>query len=1124
MFSVLRLLCAAFALASVAAAASPHVVFVTGDDEYRSEYSMPAIARILETHHGFRTSIAYSRPTPQTPDNIEGLEALRTADLAVFYLRWRQLPDSQMRLILNYLESGKPLAGLRTTTHSFRYPAGHEFERWNDGFGIEVFGQKWFRHHGHLSTTAVSAVAARKAHPILRGVEPGFTARSWLYEVEPLAGDSQPLLEGRAINPQGKDTSPQPVAWTKTYRGARVFFTTLGHPEDFQLLSARRLLINGILWALGAEIPTDGAAADFVGAYEPPASGIPRPATKKSADAAKGGERENRRTELNLLAKTDTANGESRRNENIQFNLIDNNALKELNQRMGITATIASEFRADRGYYGVEYGNRPTAPIHLGSSSNSGFHGSLFWGHDNSVFAARSFFQVGGVRPAVENQYGAELTMRPWRGAALSLDASQQFTRGNVNGNVLVPLAGERTPRTNHQAIRPVLLRFLNAYPAELPNRTDINERALNTNAPQAIDDSNLTGRLDQSVGSSNVVSLRYQFTTQQVDAFQLVAGQNPDTTTRAHAAAVTWSRQFSPATVGNFSAGFDRVTSLLVPEPNAVGQAVSFAGVIERLGPSSSIPIDRRQNRFRYSAGFAQTRGRHNLHAGWEVARRHVNGSEVSSHRGTLTFRNDFGRDTMTNFLTGQPSRFSGAIGHIHRGFRVWEWKLYLGDSFRATPNLTLIYGVRYEPFTRAVEVNQLNTLPYSCDCNNLAPRFGFAYRLPSGWGTLRAAYGLHYGELFAVTFQQIRYNPPHNRKFEIVAPDLLASMGALNIPLDPNARSTQFELSPGLKAPYSHQYNFTWEPSFSSNWRLQLGYVGSRSHGLLMMWYTNRAQPVPGVPQLTSTINDRRPDSTRFDVRRILNGSRGYFDAGRVSLILPRWRGLSIDASYWLSKAIDLGAAYSNTATGEDGRQTQSQSEFHVWKEMKGPSNFDQSHAFLWRAAYTTPAPASRGWLARLAGKWDLSAITLVKTGTPFSVISGSDAPGFGNVDGDNGDRPHLLNPSILGRTIGNPDTSLAMLPVSAFAFVLPTELRGSLGSNTFRRAGIGNVNASISRSFPIGGDRKLLFRAQSVNFFNTPQFAEPTRELTSPSFGFINNTLNDGRNFRFLLRLSF
>lgn len=237
---------------------------------------MPAVARILESRHGMRTSVAFARPTPQTPDNIEGLEALRTADLAVFFLRWRQLPPAQMQYILDYLNSGKPLAGLRTTTHSFRYPKENPLAVWNDGFGSEVFGQKWFRHHGAASSTKANVLPAQAANPVLRGVAPEFQVRSWLYEVAPLQGDCLALMEGKSINPQGKDTSPQPVAWTKSYKGARVFFTTMGHPEDFREPSFRKLLINGILWSLGREIPSGGAASDFAGEYNPPPSGFPK--------------------------------------------------------------------------------------------------------------------------------------------------------------------------------------------------------------------------------------------------------------------------------------------------------------------------------------------------------------------------------------------------------------------------------------------------------------------------------------------------------------------------------------------------------------------------------------------------------------------------------------------------------------------------------------------------------------------------------------------------------------------------------------------------------------------------------------------------------------------------------
>lgn len=830
-----------------------------------------------------------------------------------------------------------------------------------------------------------------------------------------------------------------------------------------------------------------------------------------------------RRADLNLLGQTDTSSGESRRNENVQFNLIDNNALKDLNIRLGTTATLFEEFRADRVYFGSEFGNRPSSSIHLSAGRNSPLHGNLFASHGNSVLNARSFFTVGNLKPAHENQYGFSMGFQPWKKASLTLDGSQQKIRGNVNGNVLVPTAADRTIRATDPEARRLLQRFLDAFPAELPNRTDINERALNTNAPQSINDNSGGVRLDQGIDERNRFAARYQFTSQFVDAFQLVAGQNPDTRTKAHTAQYTWIRTMAPATTATATAMFDRVTSDLVPEPNAVGPQVNFSNVIQTLGPSSSIPIHRATNRFRYGAAVASKRGTHSWYAGADLVRRQLNGFEASSHRGNLYFRNDFGRTAMENFLLGVPSRYSGAAGNAHRGYRSWESAFHIGDSWRVNSSLQIHYGLRYELLTTPVEVNHFDRIPYDCDCNNFAPRFGLAYRLPRGGGMLRVSYGIHYGEIFPVTYSQMRYNLPNNRKFEIQAPDLFVAYRQTNVPVVAGERSTFLDISPELSTPYSHLYNLTWEPLPSRKWKLQFGYVGSRSHKLLMLFYNNRARPVPGIPQTTATINDRRPDTRYFDYRLIVNGSHAYFDAGRATLILPRWRGFSVDASYWISKAIDLGGAYTNTGTGDDGKQAQAQSESNVWADVKGPSSFDQKHAFLLRAAFATPRIGT-GWMARWVGQWEISAVALLKTGTPFSLLTGSDGPGFGNVDGDNGDRPNLLDPSVLGRTINHPDTSRAMLPRAAFGFIGPTESRGNLGYNTFRKDGVTNLNASVSRSFSVGGDRKLTLRGEAINLTNTPQFAEPWREVSSPSFGFITNTLNDGRAIRVNLRFTF
>jgi hypothetical protein len=567
-----------------------------------------------------------------------------------------------------------------------------------------------------------------------------------------------------------------------------------------------------------------------------------------------------------------------------------------------------------------------------------------------------------------------------------------------------------------------------------------------------------------------------------------------------------------------HLSAGFDRIRSLLVPAEGAVGPTVSITG-LTTLGPLAGIPIDRAQNLFRYGGQARHSKGKHAWTAGFNLLRRQLNGYETDTHRGFFSFTNDFGRDSITNLRMGTPSQNIQATGNVSRGFRNWDMQYYAGDTWQVNTQLTLHLGLRYAPVTKPTEVNGFERLPYPCDCNNLAPLFGFAYRLPGSWGVLRGGYSVQYGEIYPVTFQQVRFDPPWSSKVVVPSPSLVNPQVSLTQSgAAPDARTTVYEMSPTLVTPYEHSYNFSWEKTLSGAWHLQAGYVGSRAHKLLTMWYLNRAQPVAGIPQTTATWNERRADQRIADYRLVLNGSDAYYDAARVTVVLPRRHNLAMDVSYWFSKAMDLGSSYTNTAYDADSRLGRSQSEFETHKDLKGRSEFDQPHAFLWHVSYMTPGGS------RVFGGWTVAAITLLKNGTPFTVVSGSDAPGFGNVDGNGGDRPNLLDPTILGRTIGNPDTSARLLPAAAFGFIRPTDPAGNLGRNTFRRGAIHNVNASLSRVWALRSDMRLTFRAESINFFNTPQFVEPGVELSSPNFGQITNTLNDGRTFRLGLQFAF
>ena len=242
----------------------PLVVFVCGDHEYSGEETLPIIAAELEKNYGMRAIVLKASPDHNSEENIPGLEALKDADLAVFFLRWRRLPPEQLAHIEAYLKTGKPVMGFRTTTHAFNFPKGHASEKWN-AFGEFALnsppgwgGKAKHTHYGHNSSTDVSIVSKEAGNPILTGVAKDFHVRSWLYHVVPdypVKGSTW-LLTGKAVDPE-RPAVENPVAWTGTNSfGGKVFMTTLGHPEDFRIEAFQRLVINAIHYELGLKIPT----------------------------------------------------------------------------------------------------------------------------------------------------------------------------------------------------------------------------------------------------------------------------------------------------------------------------------------------------------------------------------------------------------------------------------------------------------------------------------------------------------------------------------------------------------------------------------------------------------------------------------------------------------------------------------------------------------------------------------------------------------------------------------------------------------------------------------------------------------------------------------------------------
>jgi type 1 glutamine amidotransferase len=227
--------------------ARPHVVFVIGEDEYRTEVTLPQFAAKELEPRGVRCTMVLA--DPKKPNEFPSLEKIRQADVVVLSVRRRLLPEAQLALIRDYLNAGRPLVGIRTASHAFSLrdrPGGWpEFDR-------DVLGGDYRGHYGPGQEAMISIIPEQAAHPILQGVAGEFRSKAHLYKNARLAQSAEPLLLGR-LSADGPER--EFVAWTNRYKKARIFYTSLGSVDDFAEPSFRRLLLNAIFWAMQREVP-----------------------------------------------------------------------------------------------------------------------------------------------------------------------------------------------------------------------------------------------------------------------------------------------------------------------------------------------------------------------------------------------------------------------------------------------------------------------------------------------------------------------------------------------------------------------------------------------------------------------------------------------------------------------------------------------------------------------------------------------------------------------------------------------------------------------------------------------------------------------------------------------------
>lgn len=277
-----------------------HIVLISGDEEYRSEEMLPQLAKILAERHGFRCTVLFSlnqqgEIDPNVQTNQPGTHLLAKADLCVIMLRFRRWPDAQMQPFVDYMDSGKPLMAIRTSTHAFDFPADSKFAsfgwRHPDGFAKKVVGETWVSHWGDHGTQATRGVITAASHPVVRGIESMFGPTD-VYEAHPPAS-ADVLIRGEVVqgmkpsdppatgqkktargNEQDLNDPMMPIVWTlRAPKGNRVLTSTMGAATDFTDEGFRQLMVNGTFWLVGLDVPPK-ASVDLVGRYEPTAFGF----------------------------------------------------------------------------------------------------------------------------------------------------------------------------------------------------------------------------------------------------------------------------------------------------------------------------------------------------------------------------------------------------------------------------------------------------------------------------------------------------------------------------------------------------------------------------------------------------------------------------------------------------------------------------------------------------------------------------------------------------------------------------------------------------------------------------------------------------------------------------------
>ena len=806
--------------------------------------------------------------------------------------------------------------------------------------------------------------------------------------------------------------------------------------------------------------------------------------------------------------------------------------------------------------YEAEYGRNSGAVVNIVTKSGTNqFHGTGLEFLRTGQMGARDFFNnVGGKNPFHNNQFGGALGGPIVKDKTFFyLDYEGQRESGAQAGLSCVPdpkqIAADEAANGAPNSVIAALLKR-NPWPVPnlsvasgdsgCPNGGNLSTATLFNNRVDSV-----IAKIDHNFNSSNLLTGRYYFgdSDQSFPFAQLAGGLLPGfntvTPTRVQLVSLSYVKIVNPNQVNEARLGWNRFAEGFFPQdqtfnPSSIGLNTGVGafdyglphisvGGFSVIGATASVPRDRVDSNWHFIDNYSWKAGKNDIKFGYEYRRTTIAITQDSNFRGKLSFGG------LSDFLQGMTAGGSQAQGNTRRHSAENNNSLYIQDSYRATPRLTVNLGLRWDyfgvvsekdnlffrfnPTTDAVQRVGVSGGPsnlYELDYKNFAPRIAFAYDLTGhGKSVIRGGWGLFYDAFSQDIFLgHLPYNciycpGPAYAGVGPAAISFASATGTLaaNTPVysGPTPLGDFFSVNPNIRTPYVQNFNLNLQRQIATYAVVQLGYVGAKGNRLFRFRDINQpSQAAITAADLANGVSSYgvpRPFANFFYLNQEESTASSIYHGLQASLRVSGFYGLSSQMNYVYSHSID------NASDSEDFIPNAAQPNNSLLPQLeRGNSNFDIRNRFTWNFGYEFPN--LRGKYAKLTDGWGLDGVVNLQDGQPFSFNYNFEGDFSGAGEGF--DRPDVTGPIRYGSAPFNfidltsfhvPCTIPAGSGGAADVNCVPgTRHFGDLGRNSLRGSSFKEFNASIFKNTAITEHVTLQLRAEFFNVFNHPNFANP------------------------------